>query len=77
MTNFERVLGFVAEMNEVTIESIDGIISHIRLKIDSYSVNDDTLSFGDLNDNEIIIRADDIVHVVGREVTLEKYVLDF
>ena len=77
MTNFERVINLVADLGQVTINSINNILNNIIIDIDTYDIYDDMISIGSLNGNEININAADIIDVDGTKVVLTNYVLEF
>lgn len=77
MTNFERVINLVADLGQVTINSINNILNNIIIDIDTYDIYEDMISIGSLNGSEININAADIIDIDGTKVVLTDYVLEF
>lgn len=77
MTNFERVINLVADLGQVTINSINNILNTIIIDIDTYDIYEDMISIGSLNGSEININAADIIDIDGTKVVLTDYVLEF
>lgn len=79
MTNFERVINLIGQLTEVSVTSNDGVLINIPVQIDSYDIDDEEkqVSFGDLDEHEILICDSDIIKIEENVVWLKKYLLVF
>lgn len=71
MTNFERVIELAGRMS--TMEVVAGNAFHLKFEVDSYDIYEDAISVGDLEGNEVLIKAANIQDVDGDVVYLKHF----
>ena len=77
MSNYERVLNYIAQLDRVIINSNDNILNNIILNIDTYDIYNGYIVISSLDDSSFVIYENNILHVNDNVVYLKDFTLTF
>ena len=77
MSNYERVLNYIAQLGKVIINSNNNILNNIIINIDTYDIYDDHIVIGSLDDSSFVIYENDVLQVNDNIAFLHDYTMTF